>query len=139
MNQQCENLTLYFYGELEPEQAAAFKEHLAACPRCQTELLFLQRTQEALVPPGAPKTVVDGVLAAPASARRAGHMLWQVLKPALATVLVLGLGIYFFVAGPSLHTFAEEGKELVAYISAEADEEYHNFVNEFEAFESEFF
>lgn len=135
MKNECENLTLYFYGELEPERAAAFKAHLPHCPRCQSELLFLRRTQEALVPPAAPQTVVQGVLA-PAKAQ--GGYLWQVLKPALATVLVLGLGIYFFVSGPRLHSFIDDGKDFVAYISAEADEEYNTFAREFEAFENEF-
>lgn len=137
MEKECENLTLYFYGELEPPRAAEFKKHLRVCPRCAAELLFLQRTQEALVPPAAPKTVVEGVLA-PARQSGGGY-LWQVLKPALATALVLGLGIYFFAAGPRMHGFIDEGKDLVASISAEADEEYNKFAQEFDAFENEFF
>ncbi len=135
MKNECENLTLYFYGELEAQQAAAFKEHLAQCPHCQREMDFLQQTQQALVPPAAPQTLVEGVLAGAS----AGKGWWRrVVKPVLAAALVLGAGVFFFLTGPYMSRFQDDGQELVAYISAEADEEYNSFVADFEAFEERF-
>ena len=135
MKNECENMTLYFYGELEPQQAAAFQEHLAHCPHCQREMAFLQQTQQALVPPAAPEQVVQGALA-PALA---GKGWWRrVFKPALATALVLGAGVFLFISGPFGSRFDDDGQEWMAYISAEADEEYNSFVADFEAFEAKF-
>ncbi len=33
----CEQLLDYVYGELSPDAARAFEQHLAGCARCQTE------------------------------------------------------------------------------------------------------
>ncbi len=136
MKNECENILLYFYGELEPQQAAAFQEHVAQCPHCRREMAFLQQTQQALVPPAAPQTLVEGVLAGAA----AGKQGWwsRIVKPALAAALVLGAGVLFFFTGPYRSRYQDDGAELMAYISAEADEEYNNFVADFEAFEEKF-
>ena len=70
MNKECENLALYFYGEMEPQQAAAFKQHLQHCKHCQQEISFMQQMQAALVPPAAPQALTERVLV---QARPAPH------------------------------------------------------------------
>ncbi len=134
MTQACENVALYFYGELEEPAATQFKEHLAGCAHCQKELLFLQHTQQALVPPAAPQAVVEKVLA-PVKKTLPGW--WRAWRVAVAGVLVVGLGLYYFAAGPR-PALSDEGAELVAYISAEADADYQQFVSDFESFEQQF-
>lgn len=137
MTRECENVTLYFYGELEQAQTDAFKAHLKQCPRCRQELELLAQTQEALIPPAAPQSVVERVLA-PAQAKPIIGYLRRILRPALTAVLLIGVGVYMFVAGPKPEQWLDDGRELVAYISEEADAEYNQFVTDFEAFENEF-
>lgn len=134
MTKSCENLALYFYGELDEPAAAQFKQHLAGCARCQRELLFLQHTQQALVPPAAPQAVVEKVLA---PAKKPLPSWWRAWRVAAAGVLVVGLGIYYFAAGPR-PALSDESAELVAYISADADADYQQFVSDFEVFEQQF-
>ncbi len=135
MTKLCENLALYFYGELDEPAAAQFKRHLAGCAHCQKELLFLQHTQQALVPPTAPQAVVEKVLA---PAKKALPGWWRAWRAAVAGVLVLGLGVYYFAAGPRGAALPDDAAELVAYISAEADADYQQFVSDFEVFEQQF-
>ena len=134
MTKPCENVALYFYGELDEPAAAQFKRHLAGCARCQKALLFLQHAQQALVPPAAPQAVVEKVLAPAKKTLPGWRRVWRAV---LAGVLVLGLGIYYFAAGPH-PALADDGAELVAYISAEADADYQQFVSDFEVFEQQF-
>lgn len=134
MNKECENLALYFYGEMEPQQAAAFKQHLLHCKDCQREMAFLQQMQAALVLPAAPQQLAEQVLA---QARPARRWTW-LFAPALALVLLLGVGGLFWRMGPSASAFSDDGVSFMASISAEADEEYNSFVSDFEAFEEEF-
>lgn len=134
MNKECENLALYVYGEMQPQQAAAFKEHLQHCPACRREMAFMQQMQAALVPPAAPQALTEKVLA---QARPAHRWVW-LLKPALALVLLFGLGGLFWHMGPGTQPMNDFNDDFMAYISAEADEEYNDFVLDFEAFEEEF-
>ena len=64
MKNLCEQAALYFYGELDAQQEAAFRTHLENCPACQRELAFLKQTQAALVAPAAPAQLVEQVLGA---------------------------------------------------------------------------
>ncbi len=137
MTRECENVTLYFYGELDQTQSAVFKAHLTRCPRCRRELELLAKTQEALFPPAAPQSVVERALLPAQAAQNTGY-LWSVLRPALAAVLLVGAGVYVFISGPKPEQWADDGRELVAYISEEADAEYNRFAADFEAFEDAF-
>ncbi len=133
MKNLCEQAALYFYGELDGAQTAAFKAHLANCPACKRELDFLKQTQAALVPPAAPANLVEKVL------RKAKPLPWwqRVYKPAFAAALMCGLGLGVFF-GLQHHATVETDNDWVAYISTDADEEYNNFVTDFEAFEADF-
>lgn len=134
MNRECENVSLYFYGELDPAHTAAFEKHLQSCAHCQKDLAFLRQMQQALVPAAAPQHAVQAAL----DARRRTGWWRRVLRPALATGLVVALGVFFFVSGPRMHRLADDRTDLMAFISVEADDEYNSFAADFEAFENEF-
>lgn len=132
MKNVCEQAALYFYGELDEKQAAAFRAHVDSCTVCQRELAFLKQTQAALVPPAAPSDLVDKVLL------KAKPLPWwrRVYRPALAAVLMcgVGLGVFFGLHQDQTQT----DTDWLAYVSEQADEEYQNFVADFEAFEADF-
>lgn len=132
MKKECENLALYFYGELDAPRAADFKAHLQTCAGCRRELELMRLTQEALVPPAAPQELVERVWA---GGRKPA--LWRWARTAAAAAVLAGVCVYAFVAGPGLRS-ADDGGELTAYISAVADAEYNRFVMDFESFENEF-
>ena len=132
MKNICEQVALYFYGELAEAQALAFKEHLANCSTCQREMAFLKQMQAALVPPAAPAALVDKVL------RKAKPLPWwrRVYKPAVVAVLMCGVGLGVFFGGYFNKTDADT--DWLAYVSTDIDAEYNDFVVDFEAFETDF-
>ena len=135
MKNICEQAPLYFYGELEEKQAADFRAHLDTCKMCQREIAFLKQTQAALVPPAAPVAIVEKVL------RKAKPLPWwkRVCKPALAAGLICGLCVWSFLGAPSsVQNSSDDNIDWIAYVSAEDDEEYNNFITDFAAFEEEF-
>ncbi|MBR3604327.1 MAG: zf-HC2 domain-containing protein [Elusimicrobiaceae bacterium] len=135
MKKECENLTLYFYGELEEQEKALFQAHLPHCPICQKELVFLQRTQEALVPPAAPQALVEAVLA-----QAKPVSFWRKFyKPALGLAATMAAGVCLLVLSPAkTQQPTSQSANWLAYVSVEADEEYNSFLQEFETFENGF-
>ena len=134
MKKECENVTLYFYGELDQEQMTAFKAHLPHCPLCQKELSFLENVQTALVPPAAPQAVVDAVLA-----QTKKVSFWQkILKPALGVGAAMAAGVFFLMMSPNLSQSTADNTDWLAYVSVQADEDFDSFAQEFEIFENEF-
>ena len=132
MNKICEQAALYFYGELDARQQAAFKEHLPGCAACQKELVFLEQTQAALLPPAAPAGLVEKVL------RQAQPLPWwkRMYKPVLAAVLMCALGLGVFLGG-HVDKPLDSDMDWLSYVSAEDDTEYNDFVADFEVFEAE--
>lgn len=135
MKKECENVTLYFYGELEEAEKTLFRTHLEHCPFCQKELSFLQQTQQALVPPAAPQALVEAVLA-----QTKPVSFWRKFyKPALGLVATLAAGVCLLVLSPNQTPQPlQQQANWLAYVSVEADEEYNRFLQEFETFENEF-
>ncbi|MBR2864655.1 MAG: zf-HC2 domain-containing protein [Elusimicrobiaceae bacterium] len=134
MKKECENVTLYFYGELDQEEMTAFKAHLPHCPLCQKELSFLENVQTALVPPAAPQNVVNAVLA-----QTKKVSFWQkIFRPALGIGAALAAGVFFLVMGPNPSQTAPDNTDWLAYVSVQSDEDFNNFAQEFEIFENEF-
>lgn len=133
MKNVCEQAALYFYGELDEKQAAQFRAHLENCPACKRELEFIKQTQAALVPPAAPADLVEKVL------RKAKPLPWwqRVYKPAFVAVLMCGLGLGVFF-GLQHHASVETDNDWIVYVSPDTDEEYNNFVLDFEEFEADF-
>lgn len=137
MSRECENAALYFYGEMTPQEDAAFKAHAAVCPRCREELAFLERTQEALLPPSASQKAVEKVLAQAVPAQ-IPFRRWRWLKPVFASLLLAVLGVWCFMTGPVGTAAEERGQSWLAYVSEDADREYTDFAAEFEEFENQF-
>ena len=134
MKKICEQAPLYFYGELDKEQAAAFKAHLTDCPACQREIAFMQQTQAALVSPAAPQAVVESVLRKPQELP-----FWRrVYKPVLAAALVVCLGVWGFMGRATLQNDMDVNEGWLAYVSEDIDADYYDFLTDFEAFEAEF-
>ena len=135
MKKECENVTLYFYGELEEQEKALFQAHLPHCPLCQKELAFLQQTQEALVPPAAPQALVEAELA-----QAKPVSFWRKFyKPALGLAATIAAGVCLLVLSPGQTPQSmQHSANWLAYVSVEADEEYNSFLQEFETFENEF-
>ena len=50
----CKQILLYQSGELTPQEAEAFKKHLATCKACQARLALAQATEQSLTAPAAP-------------------------------------------------------------------------------------
>lgn len=134
MKNVCEQAALYFYGELDEKQTAAFRAHLKDCSNCQRQLAFLEQMQAALVPPAAPEQVVQAVLRKP----QAVSFWKRMYKPVLAASLVVCLGVGGFVGRAALQNNATDEPQWLAYVSDELDEEYNYFLTDFEAFEKDF-
>nr|QGT50707.1 hypothetical protein Elusimicrob1349_1770 [uncultured Elusimicrobia bacterium] len=132
----CEQILLYAQGELAGAEKAAFETHLASCPSCQKELLFLRRMDEALVPPAAPQSVVEGIFAK--TTRKKSFFAGVSWKPALAGAAMLGLGIFVFLAGLQPDKTAFDAREVIAYMSENLDAEYLSFAEDLSAWEEDF-
>ena len=133
MNKECENISLYFYGEMEPARAADFEKHLHTCPHCQKDLDFLRQMQGALVPPAVPQSAVQAVLE-----HKAAGWWRRMWRPALVTGFAVVMAVVFFASGPHMQNMNAQEADLLAYVSVEADAEYNSFATEFEAFEEAF-
>ena len=80
---ECKNIMLYLAGELNPQERAAFKRHLAACRACRAELTLWQAAQEPGQAPAAPAPVVEALFAKTTRKPK----LWQAFfRPAWAYV-----------------------------------------------------
>lgn len=130
----CEKALLYFYEELPAEERGAFKEHLAACAGCRARLELLRQTQEALQAPAAPQAVVDGLFAKTTRKKSWGFTFKQVFASlalaAAGVVLVLCSG----VPGRAVY----DRQEVLAYLTANLDEDYTAFASELDELENDF-
>lgn len=133
---RCEEVFLYAQGELDGADKTRFEQHLSACPSCQKELSFLRRMDEALVPPAAPQSVVDGIFAK--TTRKKSFFAALYWKPALAATAMLGLGIFMFLAGLQPDKTAFDAREVIAYMSENLDAEYLSFAEDLSAWEADF-
>ena len=71
MTARCTDLDLFFDGELETDQAAEFRNHLATCERCQRVLHGRMQEEIAADASAEAATTHDGVAAAGAASRDA--------------------------------------------------------------------
>lgn len=132
----CEAILLYAQGELSGIDKAQFEEHLASCPACQKELRFLKRMDEALLPPAAPQSVVDGIFTK--TTRKKTFFAGLSWKPALAATAMLGLGMFIFWVGLQPDKAAFDAREVIAYMSENLDAEYLSFAEDLSAWEADF-
>lgn len=92
MTSRCDDLDLYFDGELPEGERAAFEAHLAGCDRCQRELHSLMQLTVATAPEVKP---ADNVV--PLARRR--RALWAA-APVLAAAAAVALWIRSPRQGP---------------------------------------
>jgi anti-sigma factor RsiW len=74
----------YVDGELEPQLAAAVREHLAGCAECrrqQEQAISLPFRLKALASPPPRETLVAGVMRAVAPSREIARRAWTLLAP----------------------------------------------------------
>ena len=74
----------YVDGELEPQLAAAVREHLAACAECRRQheqAISLPFRLKALASPPPSETLVAGVMRAVAPSREIAQRAWTLLAP----------------------------------------------------------
>lgn len=84
MNPPCDNLDLFFDGELPPGERAAFEQHLVGCAECQRGLHDLLQMTAATMPVAREAAVV------PLRPRRAA---WRVAAPLLAVAAAAAIAI----------------------------------------------
>ena len=65
-----EDVAAYVLGALEPDEAEAFRRHLADCPECREELAEFEQVTEALPPASAQYAVPRALRTCRASSRR---------------------------------------------------------------------
>ena len=130
----CNQVLLYAQQELVGAEKAAFEAHLPACAACRAELAFLQRAEEALIPPAAPAAVVEHLFAK-TSRKKSFFAVW---KPALVSTALLGVGITLFLGGLHPDKTAFDANEVIAYMSENLDEDYRLFAEDLSVFEEEF-
>lgn len=132
----CEQILLYAQGELSGQEKTRFEEHLDSCAACRKELAFIKRMDEALIPPAAPQSAVEGLFAK--TTRKKTFFAGLRWKPAMAGAAMLGLGIFIFLAGLHPDKAAFDAREVIAYMSENLDEEYLSFADDLTALEEEF-
>lgn len=131
---QCDNVTLYFFNELDAREREAFKAHLNGCPRCRRELAFLNETGQALQAPAAPQAAVEALFAK--TTRKKSVFAW--LKPALASAAVVGLGVFIFMEGVEANRPPYDRQEVLAYLNNHVEADYLAFEEALSELENEF-
>lgn len=129
----CKQVLLYQSGELTPQEAAAFKQHLATCKACQARLAWAQTVEQSVNAPAAPAELVERVLLK--TTRRPS--VWKRFR----AVLVGGVAAIAIAVGVGVHMWQQPtftNTELVAYMSQSNQDEYATFLSDLDLFEQTF-
>lgn len=128
----CENLLFYVQGELDESALRAFEAHLKTCARCQKDLLFVRRADQALAAPAAPGALVDKLFAK--TTRK--QSFWVRYKTVwLGFVAAAVVGVLFIPHPDKTPTL---NAEVLAYLSENLDADYQTFASDLAEFENEF-
>lgn len=107
MSARCADLDEFFDGELTDDQAAAFRDHLGTCERCQAVLLG--RMQEGIA---AQSPAPIAVPAQRSRARRRSRMVAYAAAPVLATAAGMALWLgHGREAGFALSLAIDQGEQ----------------------------
>ncbi len=127
---------LYLAGELNPQERAAFKRHLAECRACRAELTLWQAAQEPGQAPAAPAAPAPVVEALFAKTTRKPKFWPAVFRPAWvgwARVAVLVAGGLMWQERPGY-----DSREVMAYMNTHLEEDYQTFALDLAQLEAEF-
>ena len=123
---ECKNIMLYLAGELNLQERAAFKRHLAECRACRAELTLWQAAQEPGQAPAAPAPVVEALFAKTTRKPKFWQAFFRPAWVACALAAVL-------VAGPGY-----DSREVMAYMNTHLEEDYQTFALDLAQLEAEF-
>jgi anti-sigma factor (TIGR02949 family) len=134
--QRDEELQAFFDGELDPSRAASLREHVAACPYCQSRLQLFQNLRSELRAHAAaykaPANVRDQIGNRLRQLERRRRRSWNAAA-AIAAIAVLSSlgGVYWLNTGPrassllqelaSAHAGVVRGEITLTYPSADVD------------------
>jgi hypothetical protein len=106
-------LIAYVYGEATADERAAFDLHLAACPRCRTEVAAFSGVRRQLAHWSPPAFTPADRAAVDASAARRGRFHWRDTPAwAQAAAAILVLGVSAGLANLDVHYDARSGLDI---------------------------
>ena len=127
---------LYLAGELNPQERAAFKRHLAECRACRAELTLWQAAQEpgqAPAAPAAPAPVVEALFAKTTRKPKFWQAVFRPAWVAWALEAVLVAGGLMWQERPGY-----DSREVMAYMNTHLEEDYQTFALDLAQLEAEF-
>ena len=125
----CKQILLYQSGDLNPQEAEAFKKHLATCKACQARLALAQATEQSLTAPAAPAALIEKVLQKTTRRPSLFKRFRMVLAGSMTMVaLAVGVGMYMHQQ-PATHA------EFVAYMNQSNQTEYVTFAQDLDLLE----
>lgn len=130
---ECKNIMLYLAGELNPQERAAFKRHLAACRVCRAELTLWQAAQEQVQAPAAPAPVVEALFAKTTRKPKFWQAFFRPAWVACALAAVLVAGGLMWQERPGY-----DSREVMAYMNTHLEEDYQTFALDLAQLEAEF-
>ena len=133
----CEKILLYAQHDLPADEQQAMQAHIQTCAACQKQLAFLNRVEEAFVPPAAPSDLVDKVFAK-TTRKKSFFARFKMALVSAATVAVLAVIVVANWQSAPQTTSGFDAQEVVAYLTANPDEEYELFASDLAAMEEDF-
>ena len=130
---ECKNIMLYLAGELNPQERAAFKRHLAACRVCRAELTLWQAAQDPGQAPAAPAPVVEALFAKTTRKPKFWQAFFRPAWVACALAAVLVAGGLMWQERPGYAS-----REVMAYMNTHLEEDYQTFALDLAQLEAEF-
>ena len=126
----CKQVLLYQSGELTPQEAQAFKKHLATCKACQAQIALANAMEQSLTAPAAPAELVEKVLLK--TTRRPSLLKrFRIVLAGSVAMVALAVGVGMYVRQQPAATNAE----FVTYMSQTDQNEYVMFSQDLDLLE----
>ncbi len=126
----CKQALLYQSGELTPQEAQAFKKHLATCKACQAQIALASAVEQSLTAPAAPAELVDKVLLKTTRRPTVWSRFRTVFVGGVAVMVALAVGVGTYVRQQPV-----TNAEFVRYMSQSTQNEYTTLSNDLDLFE----